>query len=299
MIERSHLKIIREVARHRTLTEAAVVLHLSQSALSHAIRKLEHQTGTRIWTKKGRALQLTDSGLFMLDLANRILPQLEHGDRALSHFSNGKRGTLRIGMECHPCYQWLLNVVFPYLKQWPEVEMDIKKNFQFDGLKALKDHEIDLLITPDPYNDNDIVFTSVFAYELVLIVSRQHKLAQQNYITAEQLKTETLFTYPVDAERLDIFTNFLLPANYRPALHKVIEDSEIMIQMVAAGRGVTALPSWLVANYIELLPVKAVKLGAAGLHKNLYTAIRSEDLSVDYISEFVSLAQHIAKKEGL
>lgn len=297
MIERSHLEMIREVARQRTLTDAATALHLSQSALSHAIRKLEHQSGARIWTKKGRALQFTDAGLFLLDLAGRILPQLEHGDNALSHFAGGKKGTLRIGMECHPCYQWLLNVVLPYLQQWPDVDMDIKKNFQFDGLKALKDHEIDLLLTPDPYNDDDLVFTPVFSYEMVLVVSRQHKLASQNYITAEKLKTETLYTYPVETERLDIFTNFLVPENCRPALHKVIEDSEIMIQMVAAGRGVTALPNWLVAHYIELLPVKAVRLGASGLHKKLYTAIRNTDFGIDYISAFVDLAQVVAQAE--
>lgn len=298
MIERAHLEIIREIDRQRTLTEAATALHLSQSALSHSIRKLEDQTGTKIWLKQGRTLQFTDTGHFLLNLANRILPQLEHGDSTLTRFSHGKKGTLRIGMECHPCYQWLLKIVLPYLQQWPEVDMDIKKDFQFDGYNALKDHETDLLITPDPYSDDDLIFTPIFPYEMVLVVARNHRMARKSYVTAEDLKTETLFTYPVGTERLDIFTHFLIPADCRPAQHKVIEDHEIMIQMVAAKRGVTALPDWMVAGYTELLPIKALRLGTVGLHKNLYTAIRTTDIDVAYIQDFVSLARAIADKES-
>ena len=299
MIERSHLEIIREIDRQRTLTDAAVALHLSQSALSHSIRKLEDLTGVKIWIKQGRTLEFTDTGHFLLNLANRILPQLEHGDSALTRFSNGKKGILRIGMECHPCYQWLLKVVLPYLQQWPDVDMDIKKDFQFDGYNALKNHETDLLITPDPYSDDDIVFTPVFSYEMVLVVARNHRIGKKHNVIAEELKNETLFTYPVGIERLDIFTHFLIPGGCRPAHHKLIEDHEIMIQMVAAERGVTALPNWMVADYTELLPIKAVRLGTSGLHKQLYTAIRATDIDVAYIQDFVSLAMAVADEDTI
>ncbi|THB78899.1 MAG: LysR family transcriptional regulator [Desulfobulbaceae bacterium] len=298
MIERSHLEIIRGIDRHRTLTEASAILHLSQSALSHAIRKLESRTGTKIWIKQGRNLEFTDTGRFLLSLANRILPQLEHGDRALKQFSNGKKGTLRIGMECHPCYQWLLKVVLPFLQTWPEVDLDIKKDFQFDGYSSLKDHETDLLITPDLIKDNTLIFTPIFPYELVLIVARNHKLAPKSYVTTEDLETETLLTYPVGTDRLDIFTNFLIPSGCKPASHKVIEDHEIMIQMVAAERGVTALPNWMFAEYNETLPIKALRLGSGGLHKKLYTAIRAIDHDVDYIQAFVSSAIEVGETDS-
>jgi LysR family transcriptional regulator, regulator for metE and metH len=294
MIERSLLEIIREVGRSRTLTDTAATMHLSQSALSHAVRKFEQQTGTRIWKKKGRLLQLTDAGKFLLDLANSVLPQFEHAESVINRFAGGKKGVLRIGMECHPCYQWLLKAVFPYLQQWPEVDVDIKNDFQFDGLNGLIRHEIDLLITPDLYDNDELQFTPVFAYEMVLVVAQNHQLAECSYITPADLKKEKLLTYPVEHERLDIFRNFLSPAHCRPAGHQVIEDSDIMIQMVAADRGVTALPDWLVSSYIELLPLKALRLGQEGLHKKLFTAVRKSDLKVDYISAFVDHAQQIS-----
>jgi LysR family transcriptional regulator for metE and metH len=61
-----------------------------------------------------------------------------------------RRCTLRIGMECHPCYQWLLKVVSPYLARWPDVDVDVKQKFQFGGIGALFGYDIDVLVTPDP-----------------------------------------------------------------------------------------------------------------------------------------------------
>lgn len=294
MIERSHLEIIKEVKRQGTLTEAASALHLSQSALSHAIRKLEQQTGTKIWKKHGRYLQFTDAGIYLLDLAERILPQFEHAETTISRFAKGKKGVLRVGMECHPCYQWLIKVVFPYLKKWPEVDIDIKNDFQFDGHKAIRNHEIDLLITPDPYVDDTLLFTPAFAYEMMLIIDNKHPLAKKNYIRPSDLQGEKLLTYPVDIERLDIFKNFLIPANCQPASHQIIEDNDIMVQMVAAGRGVTALPDWLARSYLELLPIKALRLGPEGLQKKLFTVIRNSDRTIDFISAFIDHTQKVS-----
>lgn len=127
MIERSHLAVIREVDRNGTLTAAAEVLCLTQSALSHAMKKLEDNLGTQIWLREGRSLRLTQAGEYLLAVANRMLPQLELAEQRVRQFAAGERGTLRIGMECHPCYQWLLKIVSPYLAGWPDVDVDVKQ----------------------------------------------------------------------------------------------------------------------------------------------------------------------------
>src|SRR5688572_27824135 len=121
MLERSHLEIIREVDRKGSMTAAADSLHLTQSALSHAMRKLEQSLGTAVWLREGRSLTLTEAGELLLDAANHILPQLEHAEQGLQRYAKGTRGTLRVGMECHPCYQWLLQITADYMPQWPEV----------------------------------------------------------------------------------------------------------------------------------------------------------------------------------
>src|SRR5690606_30938206 len=115
MLDRSHLLVVRTIEQQGSLTAAARQLCLTQSALSHTIRKLETPLGTAIRLREGRQLRLTPAGRYLLGLANRLLPQLEYAEARLRQFARGERGTLRIGMECHPCYQWLINVISPFL----------------------------------------------------------------------------------------------------------------------------------------------------------------------------------------
>ncbi|RZU38525.1 LysR family transcriptional regulator [Fluviicoccus keumensis] len=291
MLERVHLEILRQVAREGTLTAAAARLHLTQSALSHAMRKLEEQLGVAIWHREGRGLRPTQAGEYLLALANRLAPQFEDAETRLRQFARGERGTLRIGMECHPCYQWLLKVVAPYLGAWPDVDVDVKQKFQFGGIGALFGHEIDLLVTPDPLYRAGLHFEPVFDYEQVLVVGPGHGLRNAAFVRPEQLAEETMITYPVSPDRLDIYTRFLTPAGISPKRHKPIETTDIMLQMVVSGRGVAALPRWLVAEYADKLDIRPVRLGEAGVDKQIFLGMREADAGSEYLQAFVEQAR--------
>ena len=99
VLERIHLEIIRAVDKEGTMTAAADVLHLTQSALSHSMRKLEDQLGIQLWHREGRTLRPTQAGEHLLKTAKRLLPQLIRTEELLGQFAQGKRGTLSVGME--------------------------------------------------------------------------------------------------------------------------------------------------------------------------------------------------------
>lgn len=290
MLERIHLTIIQEVHRQGSLTAAADKLNLTQSALSHAMRKLEDHIGVEIWRREGRSLKPTQAGEWLLAVANRLLPQLVHAEDRLRQFAEGERGILRIGMECHPCYQWLLKIVAPYVDAWPRVDVDVRQKFQFGGLGALFGYEIDLLVTPDPLFKPGLRFEPVFDYEQVLVVGPQHPLRGADYVEARRLANETLFTYPVATDRLDVFTQFLTPAGVAPKLHKPIETTDIMLLMVAHGRGVAALPRWLVEESQGRFDIHPVRLGREGVAKQIFLGFRNEDADIDYLRAFVDMA---------
>ena len=298
MLERIHLSIVQEVEKQGSLTAAADVLCVTQSALSHSMKKLEGQLGTDIWLREGRSLRLTQAGQYLLAVAQRVLPQLDLAEQRLRQYAQGERGALRIGMECHPCYQWLLKIVSPYLAAWPDVDVDVKQKFQFGGIGALFGYEIDLLVTPDPLDKPGLRFEPVFDYEQVLAVPLSHALAQAAHAEPRDLAREVLITYPVPLERLDIYNQFLLPAGITPRRHKVIETTDIMMQMVASGRGVTALPRWLVCEYADRLGAAPVRLGPDGIAKQIYLGAREADLDTDYLRAFIAMARQPARGQG-
>ena len=291
MLERIHLAIVQEVEKQGSLTAAADVLCVTQSALSHSMKKLEGQLGTAIWLREGRSLRLTQAGQYLLAVAGRVLPQLDLAEAQLQQFAQGERGSLRIGMECHPCYQWLLKIVSPYLAAWPDVDVDVKQKFQFGGIGALFGYEIDMLVTPDPLYKPGLHFEPVFDYEQVLVVAATHPLAAASYVRPADLVREVLITYPVAVDRLDIYTQFLLPKGIAPRRHKTIETTDIMMQMVASGRGVAALPRWLALEYAQKMAVVPLRLGAKGMAKQIYLGAREADLHIDYLQAFIALAR--------
>lgn len=290
MIETQTLAILREIDRCGSLTLAAERLFLSQSAVSHAVRRFEERHGVDLWRREGRGLRLTQAGEHLLALASRVLPQIDHAERVLEDFARGKRGALRLGMECHPCEQWMMRVVDPYLKAWPRVDLDVTTAFRFGGVAALLGHEIDVLVTPDPVHRPGLSYHPVFDYELVLAVGPEHPLAGAERVEPKDLTEETMLTYPVARERLDIYTQFLVPAGCLPRRHRTVETSEMMIRLVAAGRGISAIPRWLLDETPGAETLYSVRIGA-GIFKSIHVGLREDEAGTDYLRGFLDLAR--------
>lgn len=298
MLDYQLFAVLVEVNRLNSVTAAAQRLCVTQSALSHMIKRVEDRHGIKIWMKSGRSLRFTQAGMYLLDLAQRVLPQIDHAERVLADFAQGRRGALRVGMECHPCQRWLTRLTSRYLASWPDVDFDVRTAFRFDGVAALLGHEIDLLITPDPVVSPDILFVPVIDYELVLVVHEAHPLAAREFIRPRDLLDEELIAVPVSIDRLDIYTRFLGPAHCKPKSHRTAEATDLMLQLVAAGRGVAALPDWLVREEGADFPIRAIPLGKHGISKSINLGIRRGEEDIAYIAGFVSLAQEAGGKLG-
>ncbi|WP_438969643.1 LysR substrate-binding domain-containing protein [Methylophaga sp.] len=290
MIERNHLRIIQALADHGSLTAAANALFVTQPALSHQMRYLEQKLEVALWERQGRKLRLTQAGDLLLRVAGQVLPVLEQTEQTLQAYGEGQEGILRLGVECHPCYEWLKGILADYLLAMPKMDVDIVHKFQFSGLEGLLNFHIDLLVTPDKVKQEGLVYAPLFDYELVLLVANDHPLATQDMIEADALENELLLTFPVPHERLDVYSQFLMPAGVNPK-HKAMESIDIMIQMVGLQRGVTVLPNWLATFYTKTMAVKIIRLGKKGVMKTLFAAMREAEQKVPYMRCFVELGQ--------
>lgn len=299
MIEHSHLKIIHALHTNGTLTEAANALCLSQPALSHQISYLEKKLCVALWEREGRSLRLTQAGKLLLEVANQVLPVLSQAEKTLEAYSEGRQGILRIGVECYPCFEWLTGMTGQFMREMPEIDIDIVQKFQFTGLEGLLNHHIDVLITPDMVKKENIVYEILAEYQLVLLVSADHSLADTKHLTPEYLCKEILLTFPVSLERLDILTNFMTPAHLAPAKIKQIESLEIMLQMVALKRGVCVLPEWLAAIKNKDLKLRKIRIGKKGLYQKLLLAMREPDKTIPYIRKFITAGQKSAENSSI
>ncbi|WP_456404110.1 LysR family transcriptional regulator [Thiolapillus sp.] len=287
----NHLRCLLALAETGSLTAAARQLHLTQSALSHQIKGLEHHFGARLFQRKSRPLRLSGAGEKLLELARTIVPQMEACEYALSRMAEGVAGRLHIGIECHSCFQWLMPTLDRYRESWPEVELDLTLGHSFESMSALRSGLVDLVISSDPVPDPQLQFFPLFSYESLLAVAADHPLADKETVSPRELAEQILITYPVEQERLDVFSRFLQPAGVQPAQIRHVELTPMTMQLVASNRGVAALPSWALHEYRENPRLRFQRLGAKGVWATLYAGVRCDDADKPYIQGFLEQAK--------
>lgn len=292
-IEFRHLRTIRAIHQAGGLARAADLLHITQSALSHQIKGLEDQAGVELFVRRSKPLKLSAAGHRLLRLANKVLPEIEALEGEFDGLREGSAGRLHIAIECHACFEWLFPVLEQFRKPWSEVDVDIRPGLAFDALPALQKEEVDLVVSSDPEELAGVIFKPLFDYEPVFVASSQHPLAQKEFIVAEDLRDETLITYPVDRSRLDVFTELLTPAKVEPKAIRQVELTAVILLLVASNRGVAVLPDWVVREVKTSSDYVTRPLTKPGLTKRLYAAIREDDADKPYMAHLIKLAREI------
>ena len=293
-LEFRHMETLMALAECGNLSKAAERLCLTQSALSHQLKALEAYYGAAVVEKNVRPLRFTAIGQRLLTLARAVLPLVAEAARDVARLAQGHAGPLRVAVQCHNCFDWLMPAMDAYRSLWPEVELDIISGFVVDPLPLLERREAELAIIHDRQEPRDtIVFSPLFRYESVALMSPRHSLASKQWLEADDFANETLITYPVPDEMLDLMKHCLTPAGISPK-RRTAELTVAILQLVASGRGIAALPSWTVGNYIERGYVVSRPIGPEGLRCELYAATSRSTADAAYIREFVALTRTLS-----
>ncbi|VEC01736.1 HTH-type transcriptional regulator gltR [Cedecea lapagei] len=288
MIEIKHLRTLQALRHSGSLAAAAAALHQTQSALSHQFSDLEQRLGFRLFIRKSQPLRFTPQGEILLQLAEQVLPQI---GRALQACNEPHQTRLRIAIECHSCIQWLTPALENFRQHWPQVEMDFKSGVTFDPQPALQQGELDIVLTSDILPRSGLHYSPMFDFEVRLVMATDHPLAKKESIEPGDLAPETLLIYPVQRERMDIWRNFLQPAGVSPSL-KSVDNTLLLIQMVAARMGIAALPHWVVESFEHQGLIVTRTLGE-GLWSRLYAAVRDGEQRQPVTEAFIrSTRQH-------
>lgn len=277
MIELRHLKAIAALEETGSVTRAAARVHLTQSALSHQLAALEDYLEMPLFERQQRPLKLTEAGKALLALARQMLPEVEAARLAIARMKAAPtRRELRIAVECHTCYDWLMPAMDAYRERRPEVELDLVPGFHTEPLALLTEHQADMVIISEAKRQAGIAYSPLFAYEMVGLTARGHPLSARAFLTARDFGQETLITYPVPDRMLDLVRRVLKPAGVNPP-RRTAELTVAILQLVASGRGIAALPRWAVQPYLERGYVAARPIGPKGLWGRLYAATRSAE----------------------
>ena len=299
MIELRHLKTLTALREHGSLVAAAGDLCLTPSAISHQLKELDQWFGVEIVNRRNRPVSFSNVGLRLLKLADDILPQVQIAQSDISRIVHGQTGRIIFSSECHSCFDWLMPLLNQYRMQYPDVDLDFASGFEANPHELLQNSEFDLLITADPIALKGIEYFPIFEYESRLVLSNTHPLVRSEQITVQELAEETLITYPVDKHRLDIMSKLFIPANILPKQIRTTDLTQMLIQLVASGRGIGALPDWVVNEYEQKGWVTSRRLNCVapeGLRRTLYAGYRIEEKQKSYFEGFLTQLDKFSKR---
>ena len=290
VLEVRHLRTLTALRDSGSLVRAAQLLRLTQSALSHQIKLLEDRYGVALFERKSVPPQFSTVGLTLLALADSVLPQVEEAERNIARLALGRSGQLRIAVECHTCFDWLMPSMDAFRTRWPEVELDIVSGFHPDPIALVLQNRADVAIVSEADAAESVDFHPLFSFEIMALLANNHPLTAKPYLAAKDFAKETLITYPVPDDMLDLVRQVLEPAGIKPA-RRTTELTIAMLQLVASGRGLATLPLWAVQSYLERGYVTARPVGKKGLTGHLYLACTSHTSGHAWLADFVSITR--------
>lgn len=290
MLEIRHLRSLAAIDESGKLVAAAERVHLSQSALSHQIRDLETHYGVSLFERTRGGLRFTAAGQRLLALARETIAALGAAERDLLRLKGDTRGELRIVLECHTCFDWLMPVMDEFRRRWPEVEVDLVAGFHADPLRLLDEGKADVVIGSKPERRRGLRMAPLFRYEILVVLANEHRLRNKRRLSAEDLRGEKLITYPVPEARIDLIRELLEPAGI--CLERRTAELTIAImQLVASRRGIAALPNWGVKSYVDHDYVLAKRIGAKGLWSELYALAGTALAGRPFFGDFVCIVR--------
>ena len=290
-IELRHLRTIRAIHQAGGLARAADMMNMTQSALSHQVAGLEDQVGMELFVRRSKPMTLSSAGIRLLRIADRILPEIAALEEEFQSLRSGKTGRLHIAIQCHACFDWLFPVLELFRHAWPEVDVDIRAGLAFDSFPALLREEVDLVISSNPEPLAGITFNPLFDYQPTFVASSQNPLAAKTMIEAADFRDQTLITYPVTRDKLDVFTDLLTPAKVEPRAQRQVELTAVILMLVGSDRGVAVLPDWVIRDVKTNADYVTRPLAPGNLTRRLFAATRDEDAAKPFMAHFLRLGR--------
>lgn len=222
-MELEQLKQLNSIASNGTLSRAAEELHLSQSALSRSIQKLENELGTPLFDRTKNRMRLNDAGELALHHARIVLSEAARLEEALAEHLR-KQSTLRIGT-CAPAPLWRMVpaiaekepdlLVVPRLASLNDIESDL-----LSGI-------IDLAILPYRMDLPSVIALPFMEEHLYAALPPEHPLAENETITLADLDGETFLLY----QRVGFWREIC--ERHMPHAHYVVQDDYLIFSQLS------------------------------------------------------------------
>lgn len=278
-----HWQLLRELAEHGTLGKAADQLGTTQSALSHRLAEAERRLGDKLFERDGRRLKVTPAAKAMLQTAQQTLPELQRAEESFQRLSASVQYLVKLGIGAYSAYYWLPEFLRALPVARERLQVDLVSSSTQNPVRSLLDNEADLVISPGEINAPGISSQALFRDQLVLVTPPGHPLSLKPYIDAADLAEEDYLTYSRNLQPGFEYERFIRPSGISPQYVQIVEWTDAIVELVAAGFGVSILSQWALERPIKQGFVQTTALGKNGLPLTWSLLSRTSDSRSEHV----------------
>jgi len=290
MLEIRHLRMVTAIAETGNMTQAAKLLFVSQSALSQQLKEIETRLGAGLFFRTRKKMILTPIGKKVLDTAKQVLDSLGDAELEIARMVSGDKGEIKVGTQCIFCYKWLPRVMGIFQNKFPNIEVEIGNSI--DLKKELESKTYDLVITAESGKMDTLAGFPLFEDQMVAILPRDHPLGTQSHIRLEDFQAINLISHRGKKENR-FYQAALLPRGIEPRRFMTVEDPHAIIELVAAGFGISMAPMWAVRSFAAQGRVQTLPVTRSGISLSWYAAFLKEDHVPGFHREFIQMVSQL------
>jgi DNA-binding transcriptional LysR family regulator len=266
-LDSRQLRAFATLARTGSFTRTAHELHLTQSAISHAIKALEEDLACRLFDRMGKAVVLTQAGEQLLVRAQKILEEMAAARSELTQLGKWGSSRLRIGASTTACQYILPAVLREFKESFPRCAISIEPDDTPEAIEALRAHRIDLAVNLEPRRGESLEFRPLFTDELQFIVSPFHPWAQAGKVSRDDIAQQHYILYGKGSYTVQMIETYF--REDKIVLHSLLDlgNMEAIKELVKLGLGISIIAPWTAKKEIEEGSLVALPLGRRKLKR--------------------------------
>ncbi len=232
-------QIFSTIAREGSFARTAEQLHLTPSAISHAVAGMEAECGFPLFTRTKSGVTMTAAAENLLPAIRRLLASNESLDQSVAQINGMHKGVLRLAVFNSACVAWMPQLLPAYQAQYPGIEVRLYQGSYADIAAWIKSGMAEIGLLSDSCA-KELDFAPLYTDPLVCIAPRGFTPRQPGCVFAEELRGQPFVSQRADTDA-DI-QGYLKKNDLDVDTRCYVIDDESTVAMVACGQGLAIMP---------------------------------------------------------
>jgi DNA-binding transcriptional LysR family regulator len=291
------LRLIRDAAHHRSISKAAQLSGISQSAASQQIQERERTLGVELFDRSTRPLSLTPAGKLFVDYCRDVLRRREEMLASIEVLKQQANGIVRLVAIYSVGLSEMAEIESAFAARFPQGELRVSYLRPEKIYEAVSEDEADIGLVSYAESTRDVVALPWRLEEMVVAVAPTHRLAGARAVSAPQLSGEVFIGFDLDLPIQSQIDRYF--REHKVTVRTVLRFDNIQMikEAVAHGAGVSIMPRRVLREELEQKRLMALNLNPAELYRPVGIIHRRRKVFNAVAGGLLTLLQEKQEKE--